>query len=131
MSTATGTDRRKFTRYSLPSMYSRVIVRRADSEEFCMDGHAYDISRGGIRFELDEAIEAGAEIAVRIDLPQTVCERSTERRSVFAFANVVWNGAEDEFGPVRHAATFTRFAQEGDEESLQERLSQGRYALAA
>ena len=100
MSTATGTDRRKFTRYSLPSMYSRVMVRRADSEEFCMDGHAYDISRGGIRFELDEAIEAGAEIAVRIDLPQTVCERSTERRSVFAFANVVWNGAEDVTGPV-------------------------------
>jgi len=131
MATATGTDRRKFTRYSLPSMYSRVLVRRADSQEALLDGHAYDISRGGIRFELDEAIETGAEIAVRIDLPQTVCERSTERRSVFAFANVIWNGAEDEVGPVRHAASFTRFAQEGDEEQLHDRLSQGRYALAA
>lgn len=126
-----GIDRRKFTRYQLPSMYSRIMVRPMDSDEFVWDGHAYDISRGGIRFELDEAIEMGAEIAVRIDLPQTICERSTERRSVFAFANVIWTGEEDEVGPVRHAASFTRFAEESDETQLHERLSQGRYALAA
>jgi hypothetical protein len=126
-----GIDRRRFTRYQLPSMYSRIMVRPLDSDEFLWEGHAYDISRGGIRFELDSGVEPGTQVAVRIDLPQTTSERSTARRSVFAFANVIWMSDPDECGPVRLAAAFTRFAREGDEEQLHARLSQGRYALAA
>ncbi|MCB9837809.1 MAG: PilZ domain-containing protein [Phycisphaeraceae bacterium] len=126
-----GIDRRKFTRYQLPSMYSRIMVRPLDSDEFLWEGHAYDISRGGIRFELDRGIEPGEQVALRIDLPQTASERSTARRSVFVFANVIWMSDPDEIGPVRLAAAFSRFAREGDEEQLQARLSQGRYALAA
>lgn len=126
-----GIDRRQFTRYQLPSMYSRIMVRPLDSDEFQWEGHAYDISRGGIRFELDNGVAPGTQVAVRIDLPQTTSERSTARRSVFAFANVIWMSDADEYGPVRLAAAFTRFAREGDEEQLNARLSQGRYALAA
>jgi len=127
----TDIDRRKFTRYQLPAMYSRIMVRPLESDEFQWEGHAYDISRGGIRFELDRGVEPGTQVALRIDLPQTASERSTARRSVFVFANVIWMSDPDEIGPVRLAAAFTRFAREGDEEQLHSRLSQGRYALAA
>ena len=126
-----GSDRRQHDRFVMPSMYSRVRVRLLDSDEFEWEGHAYDISAGGIRFELDRGIEPGTKVAFQIDLPHTATERSTERRSVFAFANVVWMEDEDIPGPVKLAAVFTRFALEGDEERLRERLYSGRYAYAA
>ncbi len=67
-----------------------------------------------------------------IDLPQTGSERSTERRPVCVFANLVWlEDDEAEPGPVRMAAVFSRFAQAGDHESLLGRLRSGRYAVAA
>lgn len=126
------TDRRRFTRYALPVGYSHLTVRPlADGEEAVVEGHAYDISRGGVRFELDRAFPAGTPVAMRIDLPHTQTERSTARRSVFVFANVIWLEDEDEPGPVRMAAAFTRFAREGDEALLMERLGAGRYSLAA
>ncbi len=124
-------DRREYVRYELPPMYTRITVRPLDSDEFLWDGHAYDVSEGGVRFELDQAIEPGTEVAVRIDLPATLGERSTDRRSAFAFANVVWLEEEDAPGPVRMAAVFTRFAREGDKELLLRRLHEGRYSLAA
>ena len=129
--TTSDIDRRQFTRYALPASYSRIMVRPLDSDEFQWEGHAYDISKGGIRFELDRGVEPGTQVALRIDLPQNSMERSTSRRSVFVFANVIWMSDPDEIGPVRLAAAFTRFARKGDEEQLQGRLSTGRYALAA
>lgn len=125
------TDRRRFERYALPPMYSRILVRLPDSEEFEWEGHAYDISEGGVRFELDRAVAPGSAIAMRIDLPHAPSERSTARRSVFVFANVVWLEEEDAPGPVRMAAVFTQFAREGDRELLLGRLLHGRYRLAA
>jgi len=124
-------DRRQHVRYEVPPMYTRITVRPLDSEEFLWDGHAYDVSEGGVRFELDEPIEPGTEVAVRIDLPATLGERRTDRRSAFAFANVVWLEEEDLPGPVRMAAVFTRFPREGDKELLMRRLNDGRYSLAA
>lgn len=124
-------ERRRFDRYDLPAMYSRLLVRTLDSDEFEWEGHAYDISEGGVQFELDRAIAPGTPIAMRIDLPQSAYERSTSRRSVFAFANVVWIEDEDELGPVRLAAVFTRFCREGDLEALRKKIANGRYALAA
>jgi hypothetical protein len=118
-------------RFELPSMYSRIVVRLLDSERFEHEGHAFDISEGGIQFELDRAIEPGTPIAMRIDLPRAAVERSSERRSIFVFANVVWLEDEDEPGPVRMAAVFTRFARAGDQELLRRRITSGRYALAA
>ncbi len=131
---ASDDDRRRFQRFALPSMYSHVAVRpadSADSEAFEWEGHAYDISPGGVRFELDQEIRPGTPVAMRIDLPHTSIERSTERRSVYVFANVVWVEEDDAPGPVRMAAVFTRFEREGDEALLRERLASGRYAAAA
>ena len=124
-------DRRMHVRYELPAMYSRILLRTLDTDEFLWEGHAYDISEGGVRFELDRPIEPGTPVALRIDLPAAFAERRTARRSAFAFANVVWLEDEDEPGPARMAAVFTRFAREGDRELLLRRLTRGRYALAA
>jgi len=112
-------------------MYSRVMVRMLDTDRFDWEGHAYDIGQGGVRFELDRAIAAGTRVAIRIDLPHASSERSTARRSVFVFANIVWLQDEDEPGPVRMAAVFSQFAREGDRELLLGRMLHGRYKLAA
>lgn len=127
----TAQDRRRFQRFTLPPMYSRITVRPPDSAEYELEGHAYDISEGGIRFELDEALAPGTQVAVRLDLPHNAVERRSERRSVFAFANIVWKEDDDEPGPVRLAAVFTRFASPEDQDLLRRRLISGRYAAAA
>jgi len=124
-------ERRRFDRFELPAMYTRLAVRSLDHDEFEWDGHAYDISRGGVRFELDRGFEPGTPVAVRLDLPRAPTERRTEPRSVFAFANIVWLEDDDEPGPVRMAAVFTRFARPRDEDLLRKRIFCGRYALAA
>lgn len=124
-------DRRKFDRYELPAMYTRISIRSLDKDEFEWDGHAYDISRGGVRFELDRGFEPGTPVVMRIDLPRAHVERSTEHRSVFVFANIVWLEDDDQPGPVKMAAVFSRFARRGDEGLLLKRICSGRYALAA
>jgi len=127
----TPSERRRFDRFVLPAMYSRVLVRPLDSEQFLWDGHAYDISRGGVRFELDQPIEPGTPVAMELELPPTSAERSTQRQPVYAYANVVWIEQDDLPGPVRQAAVFTGFATAEDEKRLLERIHSGRYALAA
>lgn len=124
-------ERRRFERFELPSMYTRVAVRSLDRDEYEWEGHAYDISRGGLRFELDRGFEPGASVAMRIDLPRAPVERSTEPRSVFVFARIVWLEDDDEPGPVKMAVVFTSFARSGDEDLLLKRVHSGRYSLAA
>lgn len=124
-------DRRLNQRFTLPSMYSRVTVRLTEEADFTREGHAYDISAGGVRFELDEPIEPGSPVAIRIDLPESSVERSTERRGLFAFARVVWVQWDDEPGPYRMAAVFTEFPSAADGLLLEERLYSGRYSMAA
>jgi len=114
-------------------MYTEVEVRALDCEKFEWKGHAYDISEGGMRFELDRSIKTGTEIALRIQLPGAQHLPAAERRPVYAFANVVWIEEEDvdQAGPVRMACVFRNFVQPGDEERLKSRLQSGRYSLAA
>jgi hypothetical protein len=128
-----GKDRRRYQRFVLPSMYTEVEVRPLDSEKFEWKGHAYDVSEGGMRFELDRPIEPGTQIAVRLQLPGAQHLTITERRPVYAFANVVWIEEDDieQGGPVRLACVFTRFVMPGEEARLRARLRSGRYSLAA
>lgn len=123
-------ERRRFDRFELPAMYSRIAVRNLDRDVYDWEGHAYDISRGGVRFELDRAFAPGTAVALRIDLPKAPIERSSEPRSVYAFATIVWLD-DEEPGPVKMAAVFSRFALVGDEELLLRRIHSGRYAMAA
>lgn len=126
-------DRRRHPRYVLPSMYTNIAVRPLDSDEFLYEGHAYDLSEGGMRFEIDHPIAPGTAVAIRIELPGAGAMRAADRRPVYAFANVVWLEEEDldQPGPIRMACVFTRFAQLGDEERLMSRLRSGRYSIAA
>jgi len=135
-----GKERREHLRYLLPSMYTAIAVRpiepevlTTDGETFRWHGHAYDISEGGMRFEIDVAIEPGTPIAVRLELPGAATLRVVERRPVFVIANVVWVEEEDldQTGPVRMACVFRRFVQPGDRERLLSRLRSGRFSLAA
>jgi len=117
----------------LPSMYTQIDVRPLDSDEFQWSGHAYDLSEGGMRFELDQPIEPGTAIAVRIRLPGDVTMNGADRRPLYALANVVWLEDEDVElgGPVRMACVFREFVLSGDLERLQSRLHSGRYSMAA
>ena len=112
-------------------MYAPISVRLMDSEKFTIEGNAYDISVGGIRFELDRAVEPGTQVAMQITLPSRDEQQIGPGRSVFAFANIVWLEDEDEPGPARMAAVFAGFARAGDEERLQRLFKSGRYRLAA
>lgn len=123
-------NRRKHERFSLLPMYTPIEVRGVLDDSIAFHGHAYDISEGGIRFELDEPIVPGTPVSLFITLPGGGA--AGVDRSVQAFANVIWvDDDQDEPGPVRMAAAFTRFARAGDLEKLIKQLSSGRYSRAA
>lgn len=124
-------DRRRFPRFQLEASYAPIALRSLDSEVFNIEGNAYDISEGGLRFEADRGIEPGTAIALQITLPTMHNQDLGPGRAVFVFANVIWIEDEDEPGPVRMAAVFTRFARVGDRERLLRELRTGRYRLAA
>lgn len=124
-------NRRQHQRFTLPAMYAPVAVRMLSDEHFTHQGHAYDISEGGLRFELDRPIDPGTQVAVQVTLPGPAGEGDGPGRSVFAFANIVRQQEEDEPGPVRMAAVFSRFAREGDRARLLRQLKSGRFAQAA
>lgn len=127
----TTTNRRQYERFALAPMYTPITARLLDNEEFSLEGHAYNISEGGVQFELDHPIAPGTAIALQITLPTgTAAPDIGPGRSVFVFANIVWLD-DEEPGPVRMAATFTRFARLGDKERLLRMISSGRYARAA
>ncbi|MEL7484904.1 MAG: PilZ domain-containing protein [Planctomycetota bacterium] len=127
-------NRRQFERFALSPAYNQLAVRFTDSETFEFQGHGWDVSEGGICFELDRAIAPGTPIVMQIDLPHDSYGNPPmdgPGRSVFVFANVVWLTEDDGIGPARMAAVFTRFAREGDRERLIREFCSGRYARAA
>lgn len=129
----TEANRRRFDRYKLRPAYTPIAIRLLDETNFGAEGHGYDISEGGVRFELDHPVAPGTAVAIRIMLPDTAQGDVGPGRAVFAFANIVWLQEEDleENGPVRMAAVFSRFARAGDRERLLRSLATGAYAKAA
>jgi hypothetical protein len=129
----TSTNRRRFERFDLPFAYTSVAVRAQDRDEFEYTGHAYDISEGGVQFELDRAIEPGTPVAVRLDLPPNLLAEAGDvgpGRSVFLMGNVVWLD-DSEPGPARMAMAVTRFARAGDRERLIKAFASKRLQRAA
>jgi hypothetical protein len=121
-------NRRKHSRYVLPTGYTPIAVRYADADEFTLGGHAYNISQGGICFELDQPVTPGTQVGMMVTLPEG---SSAVKRAVFVLANIVWVGDVEEPGPVEHAAAFHLFPRVGDEDLLRAALKSGRYAMAA
>lgn len=124
-------ERRRYPRFEVQPMYTPLSVRFLDSEKYEYEGHAYDISEGGCRFELDRGIEMGTAIALQLTLPTMNNQILGPGRAVFVFGNVVWLEDENEPGPIRMAVAFTRFSRVGDRERLLAELRTGRYKAAA
>jgi c-di-GMP-binding flagellar brake protein YcgR len=62
-------EQRQHARIDLPVGYAAVRLRAAGSGEPEHQGHIYDLSEGGMRFELDQAIVLDEPVEVDLDLP--------------------------------------------------------------
>ena len=128
------TNRRRFERFSLPAAYTEVKVSPSGDDERWLFGHAYDVSEGGLRLELDEQIEPGSAIRVRISLPRGTAHIDDPQDllcEIEAEGHIVWQDQDEPGGPVSLAATFTRFCASGDRERLIRRVLDAGFSRAA
>lgn len=126
-------DRRRHPRFAVSACYTPARLRLMNEESFNRAGHVYDISEGGVRFEMDVPIDPGTPVALEIMLPDKPGMLHTNDgpgRAVFVIGNVIWCEA-DEPGPAQMALVITRFARSGDRERLMRRLVTGVYARVA
>lgn len=115
----TGPERRRHTRFKVAPMYSHVHVRRTDGATDVLEGHLYDISVGGVRFELDEPLNDGESVTIDISLPgcQTLIQATGKVVRV--------NDANDDPGPRRMALRFESFVNEASRIALARYLGEG------
>ncbi|MSR44847.1 MAG: PilZ domain-containing protein [Phycisphaerales bacterium] len=114
-------NRRAADRFAPPTGYTRVVIApdTKDAPPARFEGHAYDISLSGLRFELDEPLEEGEHVIVELHLPGLL-------RSIRSSARVVRLLDEDgDAGPRRMAATFHAFETPTDASRLTTHLGSG------
>lgn len=108
-----GPEQRRQPRLKLAAMYSVLEARPAGETQPLWEGHIYDVSLSGMRFELDAAVEPGTAIAVRGTLP------GVEHVRFQATGTVVRVHDDDpHISPTRMAMHFDRFESDADERSL-------------
>jgi hypothetical protein len=117
-------NRRKYERLRLQPMYTPLTLCRLDNQRV-LEGHSYDISEGGLQFELDEPVAAGTPVAIEIALPRAGRRPTT----IEVLGSVVW-ADESEPGPVRMAVEIKSFALPEDRDSLRQYLGAGKRAAA-
>lgn len=126
-------DRRRHERFTVDPMYSAVAVsplatsnRTSDGcggehvdghVEGHVDGHVYEVSLGGIRFELDQPLPVGTRVSVEVTLPGCTKPICAEGRIVRVFNEI------DDPGPRRMVVEFETFVV-GAREYLDRYLSQ-------
>jgi c-di-GMP-binding flagellar brake protein YcgR len=103
---------RRNPRLSLPAMYTLLRVRHVGDQRYRWTGHIYDISEGGMRFELDTPLPAGTEIEVRGMLP------GSHQITFHATGRIVRLHDDEEVGPIRMGMTFTSFNHDIDRQRL-------------
>jgi PilZ domain len=114
-------NRRQFERFLMNPGYTSASVRlHPDETTFTRAGHVYDISEGGLCFELDLPIEPGSTISMMIDLPMNMAD-SGPGRAVFVTGNIVWCDIEEP-GAAKMAMVISRFDREGDKQRLMQTL---------
>lgn len=119
-------DTRQAARIKLPPMYTLVRVRPEGQKRYCWTGFIYDISNSGMRFELDELLEPGTPIEVRVMLP------GAEPTTFQASGRVVRaHDDADEPGPVRMGMRFDGFRGHTDRDCLNHYVDQHRLKIAA
>jgi hypothetical protein len=62
----TARERRTHPRLALNAPYTRIQIRPRGAKRFALSGHAYDLSAGGVLFELDKPLPKGQRIQLRI-----------------------------------------------------------------
>jgi len=121
-------ERRQHDRFTVDPMYSSVVVSPirkrsskplgargaaalapaagadADAATQSSEGHLYEVSLGGMRFELDEPVPAGARFRAEINLPGCGAPITVDARVVRVYDEV------DDPGPRRMVAEFETFA---------------------
>ncbi len=123
-------NRRQFERFAVNPGYTSTAVRvHPDQSTFETQGHIFDISEGGICFELDMPIEPGSTISMQIDIPSTVGDTGPGR-AVFVTGNVVWCDIEEP-GPAKMAMAITRYDRAGDKRRMIHALGNTGYRRAA
>lgn len=81
-----------------------------------LEGHGYDISSNGMRFELDEALAAGTEVTIELYPPAEQLPIRIRGTVVRVFSS------DDDPGPRRMAVQFTGFDSVKDRERLARRI---------
>jgi len=116
-------DRREAPRFTVDPMYSSVTVRPAAGhgrKGFArrpLDGHVYEVSMGGLRFELDRPLRRNAAVEIELTLPGCEQEIHAHGRIVRVFDEL------DDPGPRRMAVEFESFG-EGAKAILERYLAQ-------
>lgn len=119
-------NRRQHVRFVMPHQYTAVTVHNSsDMSTAGLDGHVYDMSESGIRLELDEALEVGAQVIFQVQLPMGY-------GPVTGTAVVVWiNDADDDPGPRRCALHIRDYLTPADHARLVGYLGEGQPSCAA
>lgn len=133
LSESTSQDNRRHARFRVAPMYTPVVLRTLDNPKHRMEGHAYNVSEGGLQFELDEPIDAGTPVTIELTLPLgegEVWDGVSDLPVVRIDGNVVWTDSEEP-GPVRMAMIFTKFASEIERELLSSRVLGRKFRNAA
>jgi len=115
----TPAETRLTPRLRLAPMYTLLRVRRQGEKRFRWTGYIYDISRSGMRFELDEPLEPGTPVEVRAMLPGSQTTRFSASGRV-----VRLHDDADEPGPIRMGLQFEQFTTKEDRLKLTRYLSQ-------
>lgn len=117
---ATVSDQRRHARVKLPAAYTQVIVtRRAGprgSRAAICAGHAYDLSLGGIRFELDQPLTPGEAVDLHLRLPGAFDQ------PIHVTGTCVRHHDPDETGPARVGVAFDRFCSRVDRAAIADYL---------
>lgn len=114
-STLPSRDQRQHPRIKVPAMYSLIRARVVGSNRYNWTGHIYDVSLGGVRFELDMPIEPGTQLEIRGMLPGS---GHTTFRAVGNVARV--HSDADEQGPAIMGLQFESFQSPMDRHRLAE-----------
>lgn len=111
--TAVGREQRQYPRIKVPAMYTLIRARVVGSNKYTWTGHIYDVSLGGVRFELDCPVEVGTELEIRGMLPGS--EHTTFR--VIGKVSRIHSDA-DEPGPCIMGLEFESFRSPMDRHRL-------------
>ena len=123
--TGVSRDQRQHPRIKVPAMYTLVRARVLGSSKYTWTGHIYDVSVGGMRFELDMPIEPGTQLELRGMLP------GSGHTTFRAIGRVVRIHSEpDNPGPVVLGLQFESFQSPMDRHRLAEYIDCRMQALA-